>query len=418
MIQKFRWKFISLSIASLFIVIFVTIGSLVAVNFYQDHQEVDRVLNTLVQNNGNLTLNNSQDIYKDKDFIFNQKNPESIFQYRYFTVSVAPNNKIIITKQPEDFKLSKQDIYSKAGRIANSRFKKGMIRLDHSNYAYQIFFNDQGQKSIIFLNTSLIFTRSWNLLRLAVFLGIIALLVFASILIITSGKAINPIVIAYKKQQQFITNAGHELKTPLAIISANTEMQEMIGNESEWTKSTKEQIERLTNLVNNLISLARMSETGELALEKVNLSEVTQQNCKDFASLVKQKKLTLKESIQPNISVLAEEKTLKELINIFLDNAQKYCDPDGIISVDLRKNKLNTYAHLTISNTYSKGKNKNYKNFFDRFYREDESHNNKKSGFGIGLSMAQDLVHAFKGKLKVNYHNEEIHFTISLKLAK
>lgn len=418
MIQKFRWKFISLSIASLFVVLFVTIGSLVAVNFYQDRQEVNRVLDTLVQNDGNLTINNSKQLYKNKDFIFNQQNPESIFQYRYFTVKVDPNNNVSISNQPEDFNLSKQDISNKSKRIINSRFNKGMIRIDHNNYAYKIFFNDDGQKSIIFLNTSLIFARSWNLFRLSLCLGLIALLIFATILIISSGYAIKPIITAYRKQQQFITNAGHELKTPLAIISANTEMQEMMGNESEWTKSTKEQTQRLTDLVNHLISLARMGETGEIALSRINLSELVKKNCSDFASLIKQKNLTFSEQIQSDLFVLAEEKSLKELINIFLDNAQKYCDPNGTISVYLHKNKLNTYANLSISNTYAKGKNVNYKNFFDRFYREDESHNNKNSGFGIGLSMAQDLVHAFKGKIKVNYQKDTISFIISLKLAK
>ena len=105
---------------------------------------------------------------------------------------------------------------------------------------------------------------------MALVLGIGALIVFALVLILVSGKAIEPITDTYHKQQEFITNAGHELKTPLAVISANTEMEEMLGNNSEWNQSTKEQVDKLTKLVNRLISLARAGETGELTLSKVD----------------------------------------------------------------------------------------------------------------------------------------------------
>lgn len=420
MIQKFRWRFISLSIISLFVILFVSIGSLVAINFYRDSREVNRVLSTLVENNGNLTLQNSRALYKNKqNIILGPSNPESIFQYRYFTVLVDKNNKKVLVNKPRDFQSNKQHINEKVDQILNRRkMEKGIIRLDRNNYAYQIFTDQFGQKNIVFLNTTLIYAHSWTLLRLAVLLGFTALIIFAIILIIASGLAIRPIAEAYHKQQQFITNAGHELKTPLAIISANTEMEEMLGNESEWTKSTKEQTQRLTELINHLIALARMSETGEIALSKVNLSKIVESASRSFSSVMKQKDLTFKTKIQKDIFVSAEEKTLTELVNIFLDNAQKYCDPHGEVSIDLHKNKWNNNASLIISNTYAEGKNIDYSKFFDRFYREDESHNNKKAGFGIGLSMARDLVHTFKGKIKVEYHEDMISFIISLKTLK
>ncbi|MBI1696292.1 signal transduction histidine kinase [Lactobacillus crispatus] len=110
---------------------------------------------------------------------------------------------------------------------------------------------------VIFLNETLIYQRFWIMLRLEIALGAAALIIFSLVLILVSGKAIKPIKDTYRKQHEFITNVGHELKTPLAVIAANKEIEEMLGNNSEWNQSTKEQVERLTKLINRLISLAR-----------------------------------------------------------------------------------------------------------------------------------------------------------------
>ncbi len=420
MLQKFRWKFIALSIFSLFIILFVSIGSLIGVSFYRDSQEANRVMTALVRNEGNLSPKASViiDGRQKNNFITGRRNPESVFQYRYFGVTQDKSGKIIVINKPKQFNLDQVEIANTSQHILNQKNTKGIAVFDANQYLYRRIKSGTGQPQIIFLNISLIYQHSKVMMRLAIFLSTAALIIFTVILILLSGKAIAPIADAYHKQQQFITNAGHELKTPLAIISANTEMQEMLGNENEWTKSTKQQTERLTRLINRLIALARMSETGELVLTKTNLSEITQDVTHSFSSIMKQKDLTFKTKIQDNIYISAEEKSLHELINIFLDNAQKYCDPKGIVSVVLKKNKLNTHGVLTISNSFKDGKNINYNKFFDRFYRQDESHNNKKSGFGIGLSMAQDLIKAFKGKIKVTYHDGIINFVISLRLAK
>ena len=117
--------------------------------------------------------------------------------------------------------------------------------------------------------------------------------------------------------------------------------------------------------------------------------------------------------IQPNIHVKAEEKSLFELVTLLVDNANKYCDPAGKVSVTLSKNRLSK-AKLEISNTYTKGKDVDYTKFFERFYREDESHNNKTSGYGIGLSMAQTMVKLLKGNISVTYKDDTITFLVSL----
>lgn len=142
----------------------------------------------------------------------------------------------------------------------------------------------------------------------------------------------------------------------------------MLGNNSEWNESNKEQVAKLTKLINRLISLARTGEMGELTLSKIDFSKIVEETTKDFKSVMKKNDLVYQVSVREGLNVLAEKHTLAEIVNILLDNAQKYCDPHGKIQVKLTKGgTLSKYAVLRVENTYREGKGKDYSHFFDRF---------------------------------------------------
>lgn len=424
MIQKFRWKFIYISIASLFVVLVVTMGTLLTINYQQSKAEVNRVLDTLVKNDGHLTPGNAQPLfgnqkdYINRNFLGGRYNPEAVYQYRYFSVKVGPKNKIQILNDDNVYQVSSSQVKKISQRILKSGQKSGVIEIGQNDYQYRQTKTKMGDQIIVFLNESLIFNRFWLLLKISILLGIGALIVFALVLMAVSRRAIKPIIETYHKQREFVTNAGHELKTPLAIISANTEMQEMLGDDSEWIESTKDQTERLTKLINRLIALARTGETGEIIVGKVNFSEIVKSDAQDFKSVMQKNGLHYQAEVSSGIFVRGEEHSLKELVNILLDNACKYCDEGGKVIVSLNKSRLGKHAILKVKNSYADGKGKDYQHFFDRFYRQDESHNSKKSGFGIGLAMARDLVEAFKGKINVHWKNGMITFVVSLKIMK
>ncbi|EHJ55612.1 hypothetical protein HMPREF9318_00258 [Streptococcus urinalis FB127-CNA-2] len=248
---------------------------------------------------------------------------------------------------------------------------------------------------------------------MSTFLAFGGFIFFVIIVSLSSNLVIAPFVENYEKQKRFITNAGHELKTPLAIISANNELSELMNGESEWSKSTSDQVKRLTNLINQLVTLAKLEEQPEVVLKTVNFSEITQDAAEDFKSMVIKDGKTFDLLVEPNIMVRAEEKSLFELVTILVDNANKYCDPNGNVKVQLsttgrRKKK----GKLQVSNTYKEGESIDYSRFFERFYREDESHNSKRKGYGIGLSMAESMVKLFKGHISVSYKNDKIIFTV------
>ena len=425
MIQKFRWKFIGTSVTALVIVLLITLGGLVSVNLVQSQNEVNRVLSALVKNEGHLSPHNAKPAFGNqqdpinRNFIGGKYNPEAVYQYRYFAVTVDKSNRVQVINDHNVYQINNSKIQVITRKALESHAQDGVVKVGQNKYAFRVAQTSAGETMIVFLNETLIFDRFWLLFRVAVVLGTGALIVFAIVLILVSRRAIQPLIETYHKQQEFITNAGHELKTPLAVISANTEMEEMLGNNSEWNESNKEQVEKLTKLVDRLISLARAGETGEISLSKVDYSSIVEEVTKDFKSVMKKKDLTYQVTVREGLNVIAERHTLAEVINILLDNAQKYCDPHGKVQVKLTKGgALSKYAVLKVINTYKEGKGKDYSHFFDRFYRGDKSHNSQKGGFGIGLSMAQELVEAFHGKISVHHQGEAISFIISLKIAK
>lgn len=424
MIQKFRWKFIGTSVAALLLVLLITLGSLVGITRVQSKNEVDRVLTALVKNEGHLSPRNAHAAFGNqndpinRNFLGGPYNPEAVYQYRYFAVTVDASHRVTVVNDNNVYQVNSTKIKSITRKALSDHQDSGSVDVGRNQYAYRVAKNSVGQTMVVFLNETLIYNRFWLLFRVAVVLGIGSLIVFAVVLILVSGRAIKPIVDNYHKQQEFITNAGHELKTPVAVISANTEMEEMLGNNSEWNESTKEQVEKLTKLINRLISMARAGETGEITLSKVDFSKLVEDATQDFKSVMKQNHYVYQVSIRQGLNVVAEKHSLNEVINILLDNARKYCDPNGKVRVELSKSALSKNAVLRVSNTYKEGKNEDYNHFFDRFYREDESHNSKKGGFGIGLSMARELVEAFHGRISVSHKGDDIVFTVVLKIAK
>ncbi|QNQ80202.1 sensor histidine kinase [Lactobacillus sp. PV034] len=424
MIQKFRWHFIFLSIASLFLVLIFTLGGLLVITYHQSSSEEQRVLTALVKNDGGLTPQNAKPVLGqqnnviDSNFLSGPFNPETVFQYHYFTVEVGPEGEFTLQNNAARNKIDQDQVFSKSKQILAKNIKSGRVYFDKNIYAFRKSKTEDGQKIIIFLNETLIFNRYFTLLRVSLYLGSFALLVFALVLILLSGRAIKPITETYKKQKEFITNAGHELKTPLAIISANTEMQEMLGNDSEWLESTKDQVNRLQTLINRLIEVARTREKRDLTLSRINFSKVVTKSAASFKSIMEQKHLHYDVEVTPDLYVNAELHSLTEIVNVLLDNAAKYCDSDGNVSVSLQKSRLGKTAVLKVANTFANGKRVDYRRFFDRFYRGDTSHNSEKKGFGIGLAMIHDMVQLFGGKITVHWKDGVIYFNVNLKLVK
>lgn len=213
----------------------------------------------------------------------------------------------------------------------------------------------------------------------------------------------------FEKQKDFITNASHELKTPLSVIRANTEMSQMLNGEDEWSESTLKQIDHMNGLIANLVMISKAQELEDKTeMAPIDVSEVVETSVKSFESVALKSKITLEKNITPNVVFTADSSKIMQLTTILLDNAIKYCDENGTVRVDLLAFRKG--MKLTVSNSYKDGGNVDYNKFFERFYREDKSHNIDKGGYGIGLSIAENICRQYNGDIKAMWKNGEISF--------
>lgn len=413
MIQHFRKKFILISTSALLVVIITIIGSISAVNYFQAQQEVNSVLSILSDNEGRMP---ARQVPSQSNFFPQQRfTRESLSQYRYFSATIPHNGDPIQVDNQHILSVSAATIRQLAQRVEWRNNDHGQVLYNSNVYAYQV--RRMGKRTlVVFLDESLMMSRAREIINLGVLLGVVSLVLYTIILVLFSRRAIRPIIEAEQRQEEFITNAGHELKTPLTVISANTEMQELTNGETELTTSTKEQVSRMTKLINYLVSLARLQEQPRMNIVPVDASAVVDRAVAGFKNVAASAGHRFEAAVAPAITVMADENYLYELASILIDNANKYCDSDGTVSVQLAAVKKN--AVLTVTNSYAKGAQVDTKRFFERFYRENKARTlSKNAGYGIGLSMAQTIVHNFNGRISAKYAAGRISLVVSLRRA-
>ena len=233
MIQRLRNKFIAISTAALVIVLITIIGSMVSVSSIHAHRETNDILTLLSQHNGQLSTKNANEAAKKR--LGSRFNREELFQYRYFSANISKDGKSIKIDNSHILTVSPDAIADLAETVQQRGRTRGIIRYQGTSYAYKMVKKKNGQIGIVFLDQSMIFKNTHDLMLSGIVLGIISLILFEFVLVLSSKRAIKPVIEAEQRQKEFITNAGHELKTPLSIISANTELEEMMNGESEWT---------------------------------------------------------------------------------------------------------------------------------------------------------------------------------------
>jgi len=389
------------------------IGILNASKYATSEKKINKILDLLSKNNG--VLPDEEVVEK---ILGRKTNPDIIVQYRYFSAYVDSTNKVITMNTEHIANLSETDVIFYIRKILSGKNRYGnFTTTDGQKFAYKLSLHEDESKLIVVLDTTSYIEDRADLIDTSVFIFFSNLVFFIIIFVIFSGKVMMPFMENYRNQKAFITNAGHELKTPLAIISANNELCEMIGGENEWTKSTKEQVERMTDLINRLVVLARFEEKSEeksdVAEKNINFSDIVTKSANSFKSMAIKGGKNFESNIQKNLCISGDDGAIYELVNILIDNANKYCDDGGTVGVGLLQHGITfKKAKLVVYNTYKSGKGVDYSRFFERFYREDKSHNSNVSGYGVGLSIAGNIVKRHKGKIHISYKNDTIYFNV------
>lgn len=410
MFRKLRIKFIVTATAAIALILAFFLVLMNSIVYTQTEDNIHTVLSILTKNEGELPIT---DEIKES---LTEKNIQEgiVYNFQYFSVREKEKDYAISLTNVQS--LTEAEVKSFLPNILKRQETYGSITHKGRYFTYQVSQSTTGKLLVFFETTNYIRERD-TLLQVSIWLALASLLLLILLFTLISGIVIRPFIKNYEKQRMFITNAGHELKTPLAIISANTELQELMEGETEWSSSTKEQTERLNHLIVRLIRLARLEEQEDIKLAPQNISVIAEKVASDFAPLFTKEDKKFESSIEADVVEKVAQEEFYELLSILLDNARKYCDPAGTIRLTLqRKNHLlRKRTCITISNDYKDGQAANIKRFFDRFYRAETSHNNQTiSGHGIGLSMAQHLVSLFRGKIFVTYKKQVITFTVWL----
>lgn len=232
------------------------------------------------------------------------------------------------------------------------------------------------------------------------------------LIFLLSKKAVKPIAESYEKQKQFITDANHELKTPLTLILANLDIAEAELGKNEWLDDIRAEGHRMTELVNQLVALSRMDEEGQpLNITEVALDNLVGDTFAEFEPLAKEREKHITASIDKEISYLGDEALLHRLIGILMDNAIKYCDQGGEITVNLHRGRK---ILLTVENTCAAVDELELNRLFDRFYRADKARKFT-GGYGVGLSMAKAIVEKHKGEISA-YKKDATHIGFKIVL--
>ena len=252
---------------------------------------------------------------------------------------------------------------------------------------------------------------------LSVLAGLGSWLLMLGLVVLLARRTIAPIAENMARQRQFVTDAGHEFKTPLAIIQANTEAMELIAGENKWSWNIKAQTARLTELTQDLLTLARTEEvTSEGGFAPLDLSALAEKTAQMFQTSMEQKGLRLEAVLSPGVTVPGSEPQLGSLLSILFDNAVKYAARDTALRLTLKRDEK--ACVLRLENACERLPDCPPDRLFDRFYRGDAARRQNSGGFGIGLSAARAIAVQHRGRLEAEYPaKDRIAFTVSLPLA-
>lgn len=340
----------------------------------------------------------------------NYNSPEFFYSTRYFAVIYGTDGSVENVITSHIAAVAKDEAVQYAERVKRGWRTFGNI----GDYYYQVAEQEDGSSIIVFLDCTSQVAFGRRIVYISLILIGFGMLVSWLVLRVLSGRIVQPEIHNAEMQKSFITNASHELKTPLAVIRANTELLEMTNGENEWTQSTLRQVDRMQGLIQNLVMITRAQEQDNRnARVNTDISKAVLETVKTFEPVAEQEGRKLVVQVPEGIMMNAEEGQIRQLASVLIDNAIKYCDDKGTITVQLaRRGRSN--IRLAVSNPYAAGKNQDYHRFFDRFYRADESHNQDKGGYGIGLSIAQNLVEQYHGTIDAAWNNGVITFTCIL----
>lgn len=467
MVKTLQKKFIIVAMTAVSVLLAVLTGGINIADCLLYAQQTNRQLDMLIHTEEQM-LKQKRPAFEPERFfdlpadnrqkkgtVFNPPmDTDTAMSLRFFVLRLDRNMQVIHSdlghissvSRAESKEYAEQAVQKEAltGYAGNFKYKKAAVKYTDTS-------ETTDETIIVFLNITRQFHSVRMVFTVSVSIAAVCWLFMLFPVIFLSRRAIRPIARNIQKQKQFVTDAGHELKTPLAIIQANVDAMELIHGENKWSRNIKNQSLRLSGLMQNLLTLAKTDEgEHELQLTDFSVSKLSEETLQPFYEPAALRGIKISTKIQPEVFLRANLEYIKRLLSILFDNAVKYTDSGGTINVSVQhtdqagkgcgpikkragktrirnirqaeiknkrmsERKLLTEVEIKVENTCKELGIEDPEKLFDRFYRADSARTQKSGGYGIGLSAAYAIVEVHKGKITAEYfHSRTMIFTVRL----
>ncbi len=398
MLKKIRWRFIQTAMLAFLIVILSLLCLVNVWNYASVTNGQDNILQSLYQAkkdgiSGNTPLE-----------VIDQYSNEVPYMIRFFSVEYSDDIEVF---QEYIASLSEKEAIEYGDTIKAKNKNNGYYK----GYRYLKVLDDDNT-IILFLNSEREVVMMKSLLLITLIIALVSLFIVFCLITFFSKYAIAPYLKNVERQKQFITNASHELKTPLTSICTSGEVLKMEYENNEWIDNILFQSNKLSKLISSLVILSRLDEEEPFLKKEIfSISDALWEVLYSFKTIAQGQNKNIIISIEDNLTFNGDKDLFQQCISILLDNALKYSCDNG--NIEVCANKKGKKIEIIVSNDYD-GQIKEIDRLFERFYRDDTSHSNSISGSGIGLSIAKAIVDRLNGDISVLQCEKKVNFTLTL----
>ncbi len=338
------------------------------------------------------------------DAVTQGPNPDRVMGARFFMAFFSPEGQLDRVDVSHIYAVTEET----ARTIAQEVREQGRASGRYAQFCYALTELDEGGSFLLFLDISAQQASVRTVLLASCLVGAVCWAAMLLLVIALSRRAIAPIARNIERQKQFVTNAGHEIKTPLAIIRTNLDAMELGGGENRWSRNIRAQTDRLTGLMQNLLTLAKLDEAGQaLPMQQFSAGLLVEETLDLYREAAEADGIRIAADVQEGLTLRANRESLMQLLSILLDNAVKYSPHGpGEHRVAMSLGQSDRWVRLQVRNDCAEPPEADLERMFDRFYRGDAARTQSGGGYGIGLSAARAILEAHGGSICADYDRE------------